>query len=66
MTITVPGATPDKAIGVGLASTASADQRKAARAAVMSPTGVTTDAITITADGSKPTITLPVIVTMWG
>ena len=47
---------------VGLASNATAAQREAARNAMLSVTAQTTNQITITADGEKPVITIPISV----
>jgi hypothetical protein len=58
--------TSSKKIEVGLASTASAAQRAAAREAQLMCTAQSSGSITITADGTKPTVSLPIIVRVVG
>ena len=45
---------------MGLAQTATAEQRMAAAAAMLSVTGQATGAVTVTADGAKPTVDIPI------
>lgn len=67
-TINAAEVTADSAqvVEVGLADAATADQREAARTALLSPTGKAAGSITITADGEKPAIDLPVAVVIFG
>ena len=65
-TVTVSGVTSTDNITVSLASTANEAQRKAARDALLSATAQATNSITITADGDKPTVTLPIQVLILG
>ena len=67
-TISVTGVTADAAqvVEVGLADTATTDQREAARAAMLAPTGRAEGSITLTADGDRPAIDLPVIAAIFG
>jgi hypothetical protein len=60
--VTVSGMTTSKNATVGLASTATQVQREAARNASFIVTAQTTNQITITADGDKPTIAIPISV----
>ncbi len=60
--VTISGMTASANATVGLASTATQVQREAARSAILSVTSQTTNQITITADGDKPTITIPISV----
>ena len=60
--VTISGMTSTKNATVGLASTATAAQREAARNAIFNVTNQTANQITITADGEKPTITIPISV----
>lgn len=54
-------AADDRAI-VGLGDTANEDQRRACREAMISPTGQADGSITLTADGRKPEVDLPIVV----
>ena len=51
---------------VGLAQSATKEQRDAARAAMISPTGQAVNSLTVTADGEKPTVAIPCVVTILG
>lgn len=66
--VAAPGVTEDanQTVYVGLASGATAEQREAERAAMLSPTGQGEGTITVTADGEKPAIDLPIAVTILG
>lgn len=65
-TITVAGMTATSIAWVGLPETATAQQRDAARKAVMSPTAQGAGTITLTCDGAKPTVDIPIIVYLSG
>lgn len=60
--VAISGMTSTKNATVGLASTATEAQRAAARNAIFNVTDQTANQITITADGEKPTITIPISV----
>lgn len=60
--ITVSGMTSSKRIEVGVAATATLNERTAARAALLTCTSQTTNSITIVADGAIPAISIPIIV----
>ena len=47
---------------VGLAGTATAQEREACRDAMITPTAQAAGAVTLTADGDKPGIDLPIAV----
>ena len=64
--VAITGMTATKNGIIGLALTATAAERAAAKAASLMLTSQGTDTITITADGDKPTIALPIVVTMMG
>ena len=64
--VTIAGMTATKNGIIGLAPTATAAERAAAKAASLMLTSQGTDTITTTADGDKPTIALPIVVTMMG
>ena len=64
--VTVSGVTSTNNITVSLASTADKAQRKAARDALLSATAQATNSITVTADGDKPTVALPIQVLILG
>lgn len=64
--VTIAGMTSTKNGMVGLAPSANAAQREAAKAASLMLTSQGTNTITITADGDKPTVALPIVVTMLG
>ena len=64
--VTIAGMTATKNGIIGLAPTATAAERTAAKAASLMLTSQDTNTITITADGDKPTIALPIVVTMMG
>ena len=65
-TVTVSGMTATKNGLIGLSPTATATEREAARNAILSITAQGTDTITITADGTKPTVDVPVAITLLG
>ena len=64
--VTVLGVTSTNNITVSLASTADETQRNAARDALLFATTQAENSITITADGVKPTVTLPIQVLILG
>ena len=64
--VTVSGVTSTNNITVSLASTADEAQRNAARDALLSATAQATNSITVTADGDKPTVALPIQVLILG
>lgn len=64
--VTVSGVTSTNNITVSLASTATQAQRNAARDALLSATAQATNSITVTADGDKPTVALPIQVLILG
>jgi hypothetical protein len=65
-TVTVTGL-PAGAKGlIGLADTATAAQREAARDAMLAKTAQAANSVTITADGDKPTINIPIVITEVG
>lgn len=64
--ITITGMTSTKNGHVGIAPSATKAQRDAARAAQLQLTSQGTNTVTITADGTKPTVTIPIVVTMLG
>ena len=65
-TINVTGMTATSIAWVGLPETANAQQRDAARKAVMSPTAQGTNSITLTCDGVQPTVDLPILIYISG
>lgn len=65
-TVNVTGLTAGGNGDIGLAQTATAAQRAAARDAMLCVTGQAAGALTTTADGDKPTVNIPVIVTILG
>ena len=65
-TLNVTGITADTMCWVGLDDSANAQQRDAARKAVMSPTAQGTNSITLTCDGVKPTVDLPILIYISG
>lgn len=62
--VSVSGMTATDNAIVGLAPTATQDQRYACRKAQITPTAQSSGSITLTADGSKPNISLPIVVTI--
>lgn len=62
--ISVSGMTATDNAIVGLAPTATQDQRSACRRAQITPTAQASGSITLTADGTLPGIALPIIVTI--
>ena len=64
--VTVLGVTSTNNITVSLASTADKTQRNAARDALLFATTQAENSITITADGVKPIVTLPIQVLILG
>ena len=65
-TLNVTGITADTMCWVGLDDSATAQQRDAARKAVMSPTALGTNSITLTCDGVQPTVDLPILIYISG
>ena len=65
-TITVSGVTASNNGVIGIAQSATAAQREAARAAQLSVTAQSENSITVTADGQKPTVEIPVTVILLG
>ncbi len=65
-TLTALGVTASNNISVGLASTATQEQREAAYEAQLFASGQDTDEITVLADGDKPTVDIPITVFIWG
>ena len=65
-TLNVTGINADTMCWVGLDDSATAQQRDAARKAVMSPTAQGTNSITLTCDGVKPTVDLPILIYISG
>ena len=65
-TLNVTGINADTMCWVGLDDSANAQQRDAARKAVMSPTAQGTNSITLTCDGVKPTVDLPILIYISG
>ena len=63
-TITVQGMTPNSNGILGLPTSATSAQRAAASVAQLAPTAQGTNSLTITADGTVPTIDIPVQVTI--
>ena len=61
-TVAVSGMTATKNASVGLNISATLAQREAARNAMLNATAQSTNQIIITADGDKPTITIPITV----
>lgn len=51
---------------IGLADSATAAQREAARDAMLAKTAQAAGSVTITADGDKPTINIPIVITEVG
>lgn len=64
--VTVLGVTSTNNVTVSLASTADETQRNAARDALLFATTQAENSITITADGVKPTVILPIQVLILG
>ena len=64
--VTIAGMTATKNGIIGLAPTATAAERTAAKAASLMLTSQGTNTITITADGDKPTIAIPIVVALLG
>lgn len=62
--IAVTGMTASCNAIVGLSDAATAEQREACRAAMITPTAQGAGTITLTADGGKPGIDLPIAVTI--
>ena len=65
-TLNVTGINADTMCWIGLDDSANAQQRDAARKAVMSPTAQGTNSITLTCDGVKPAVDLPILVYISG
>lgn len=66
--VTVDGVTTDNNVGVGLASTATADQRQAAANAGLFAysQGTNSVVICVAADGAVPEVVIPITVIIWG
>ena len=64
--VTIAGMTAAKNGMVGLAPSATAAERTAAKAASLMLTSQGADTITVTADGDKPTIAIPIVVALLG
>lgn len=65
-TITVEGITATSKGDIALSNEADAEEREAARNAMISVVGLDEDEITLVADGEKPTIDIPAVVTVLG
>ena len=65
-TLNVTGINADTMCWVGLDDSANAQQRDAARKAVVSPTAQGTNSITLTCDGVKPAVDLPILIYISG
>ena len=65
-TVSVAGLLADQKGDIGLAQNATAEQRAAAREAMISVTGQATGVLTITADGKRPVVNIPSVVTLLG
>ena len=65
-TVSITGVTAASNGTIGLPTTATAGQRTAARAAQLALTGQAAGAITVTADGTVPTIDIPIAVLVMG
>ena len=63
--VTVAGVTATSNGIVGLPTSATAEQREAARAALLAPTAQSTNSLTITADGDIPEIDIPIEVAIY-
>jgi hypothetical protein len=61
-TVSVPGVNGNSFGNIGIPMSATDEQRNAMKAASMFLSAVDTDSVTITAEGTKPTIDLPLIV----
>lgn len=61
-TVTVSGLSASAKGAIGLADTATAAQREAARDAMLTKTAQAAGNITITADGEKPTVNIPIVI----
>jgi hypothetical protein len=61
-TVTVSGLPANAKGSIGLADTATAAQREAARDAMLTKTAQAAGSVTITADGDKPTINIPIVI----
>lgn len=64
--IAVTGMTQACSAVVGLADTATQEQRKACREAMISPAGQAAGTVTLVADGRKPEVDLPVVIMILG
>lgn len=61
-TVTVTGLAAGAKGTVGLSDSATQAQREAARDAILSKTAQAANSVTITADGDKPTINIPIVI----
>ena len=64
--LSVQGITADTLCWVGLDDSATAQQRDAARKAVISPTAQGANSITLTCDGVQPAVDLPILIYISG
>ena len=64
--IAVAGMTQACSAVVGLADTATQEQRKACREAMISPAAQAAGSVTLVADGRKPEVDLPVVIMILG
>lgn len=64
--VSVAGLAADSKGDIGLTQSATAEQRAAARDAMLSVTGQSAGSITVTADGDKPTVNIPAVVRILG
>lgn len=64
--LSVEGLSENQNGSISVSSIASAEQREAARNAVLSPTAQTNGSLTITADGELPVVDIPVALIILG
>lgn len=62
--LSVPGLGATQNGNIALSPAATPDERSAARAAILALAGQTEGELTVVADGQKPTINIPVVVTL--
>lgn len=62
--LSVPGLGATQNGNIALSPTATPDERSTARAAILALAGQTEGELTVVADGQKPTINIPVVVTL--
>ena len=63
--VTVAGVTTTSNGIIGLPTSATAEQREAARVALLAPTAQSTNSLTITVDGDVPEIDIPIEVVIY-